>query len=148
METFTASRTFDVAADVAWAAVADYGRDVSWRRGVLEMSIDPAGPAVAGTTTHEVLRVGGRTYVNDAVIERVVPGERLEWRTTAGADAHGARAVRPLGPHRCEVGLELHVEPHGIDRLLMPVLRRTLATGLRADLERLGELLEREVAPV
>ncbi|MFP5320554.1 MAG: SRPBCC family protein [Acidimicrobiia bacterium] len=148
METFTASRTFDVPAAAAWAVVADHGRDHQWRDGVLEMGSQPAGLLTPGAAFHEVLRLGGRTYRNGGVIERVVPGERFDWRTTSGADAHGSRTIRPLGPGRCEVDLVLHVEPHGANRLLMPVLRGVLAKGLRADLERLGALLAREVAPV
>jgi uncharacterized protein YndB with AHSA1/START domain len=143
METFTASRTFDVPADAAWAIVADYARDPEWRGGVLEMGSDRAGLAVAGAVTRERIRAGGRTYRNDGVVERVVSGERLEWRTTAGVDADGARTVRSLGAGRCEVTLELHLRPHGFDRLLVPLLRGTLAKGLHADLGRLAGLLER-----
>lgn len=141
MLTLTASRTIDVPAEQAWAVVADHARDPGWRRGVLEMTSEPAGPASAGAVTHEVLRVVGRTYRNDGVVERLVPGRRLEWRTTSGAVAHGSREVLPLGPDRCEVTLELHVEPHGVERLLAPVLRRILAKGLVEDLRRLADVV-------
>lgn len=144
-----ATRVLDARPERAWEVVADYARDPDWRGGVCEMLSDPGGLAAAGTVTHEVLRVAGRTYRNDGVVERVVPGRRLEWRTTSGAVAHGSREVRPLGTDRCEVALELHVEPTGANRLLAPLLRRVLARGLVEDLRRLDELVaagERVVA--
>lgn len=140
MLSFTATRTLDVPADLAWALIADYSRDPDWRRGVLEMTSQPPGPAVAGAVTSEVLRVAGRTYRNVGLVERVLPGRRLEWRTTSGAVAHGSREVRAVGAGRCAVTLELHVEPRGAERLLTPVFRKILAKGLVDDLGRLADL--------
>ena len=107
---------------------------------------EPAGPAAAGTVTHEVMTVGGRTYRNTGLVERVEPGRRLEWRTTAGADAHGSRTVEPLGEGRCRVTMELHVVPHGVNRVLAPVLRPMLVKGLRRDLVALSVLVRSVVA--
>jgi hypothetical protein len=100
-------------------------------------------PATAGTLTHEVIRIAGRIYRNDGIVDRVTPGQRLEWHTTSGADAHGARTVRAIGPNRCSVSMALHIVPHGINRVLAPLLRSTIAKGLRNDLAE----LERLVAP-
>ena len=138
---FRETLAIDVPAERTWEVVADHRRDPEWRTGVVEMRRTPTEDLVVGTVTHEVLRLGGRTYRNEGVVTAVVPGQRLEWRTTQGADAHGARAVAPLGPDRCSLTLELHVEPHGADRLLAPLLGRMLARNLRADLRRLAVLL-------
>ena len=140
MEPFIETLDIDAPAAVVWAVLADYARDAEWRADVVEMWPEPSGPAAVGTVTHEVMRVGGRTYRNDGVIERVEPGRRLEWRTTAGADAHGARTVEPRGEGRCRVTMELHVVPRGVNRLLAPVLRPMLAKGLRRDLQALAAL--------
>ena len=148
MLTLTASRTLDVPAHVAWALLADYSRDPDWRRGVLEMTSQPSGLATAGAVTSEVLRVAGRTYRNLGLVEQVLPGRRLEWRTTSGAVAHGSREVRVLAAERCRVDLELHVEPEGVNRLLAPLLRRVLAKGLVEDLRHLDDLLTAEIPAV
>jgi hypothetical protein len=100
-------------ADAVWAVLSDYRHDADWRRGVVEMQPDPPGPSVPGTTTHEVMRLGGRTYVNDGVVDVVVPGERLDWHTTQGAEASGSRQVTPLADGRCRVTLRLRVRPRG-----------------------------------
>lgn len=135
--------TLDIEAPAAavWAVLADYARDPEWRADVSEMRPEPAGPAAVGTVTHEVMKVGGRTYRNTGLVGRVEAGRRLEWRTTAGADAHGSRTVEPLGGQRCRVTMELHVVPHGVNRVLAPVLRPMLVKGLRRDLQALAALV-------
>ena len=146
MEPIIESHEIDAPATAVWAVLSDYSRDAEWRADVLEMRAEPAGPIAVGVVTHEVMRVGGRTYRNTGVVERVEPGRRLDWRTTAGADAHGSRTVEPLGEGRCRVTMALHVVPHGVNRLLAPVLRPMLAKGLRRDLVALSALAGSVVA--
>jgi uncharacterized protein YndB with AHSA1/START domain len=140
MAVFRATRTIDVPAAEVWAVIADYERDPDWRDGVETMAPSTAGTAVVGTTTAEVLHLGGRTYHNDGLVTAVVPGARLEWRTTSGADANGSRTVRPLDDGRCEVTLELEVRFHGAHRLLRPLLASMLRRGLDRDLAALAAL--------
>lgn len=140
MESFISTVDVDAPADQVWAILADYTRDPEWRSGVLEMRCEPEPPARVGAITHEVIRVAGRTYRNTGRIDSLDQGTRLEWHTTEGADANGSRTVRPLGGERCRVTLELNIVPHGINRLLAPMLRRTLASGLDRDLAALARL--------
>ena len=141
MPSFTASITVPRSAAEVWAVVADYDRDPEWRDGVETMAPSTSGPAMVGTTTAEVLHLGGRTYRNGGVVTAVEAGRRLEWRTTSGADARGSRTVRATGAGRCEVSLELHVRYHGVQRLLAPVLTPMLRKGLHTDLARLAQLV-------
>jgi hypothetical protein len=134
-------------ADRVWAVVADYARDPEWRTGVITMVASPAGLVAAGTTTVEQLRLGGRTWRNDGTVTAVDPGTHFTWRTTAGADARGARSVEPIGPGRCRVTLELVVTPRGSERLLAPFLARLLTRNLRRDLRQLAHVVDR-VEPV
>lgn len=145
MPTITMSTTVQAPPSAVWATIADYGRDPEWRRGVETMAPSPAGLVVPGTTTAEVLRLGGRTYRNDGLVTSVHPGQRFAWRTTSGADAEGSRSVRPLTDDRTEVVLVLDVRPHGIERLLQPLLVRMLRRTMAGDLERLATLVEAEV---
>ncbi len=147
MEPITESIVVEAPAAAVWAVVADYGRDVEWRTGVLEMRPEPAGELRAGTTTQEVIRLGGRTYRNAGLVTRVLPGTRLEWRTTEGAQASGSRTVEPRGSGRCEVTLELRVVPSGVERVLAPVLRRMLGRNLRGDLVRLAGIVQASALP-
>ncbi|MGV3759352.1 MAG: SRPBCC family protein [Actinomycetota bacterium] len=148
MPTFHATATIDRPAAEVWAVVADYDRDPAWRKGVETMAPSTSGPAIPGTTTDEVLHLGGRTYRNHGEVTAVEPGHRLEWRTLEGADANGSRTVTPLAGQRCEVELVLEVRTHGFERLLQPVLAPMLRKGLHQDLARLKGLLETAPVPV
>ena len=141
MTTFTASTIIEAPASAAWAVIADYGRDPAWRDGVETMAPRPSGPVRVGTTTDEVMHLAGRTYRNGGEVTEVRPGERFAWRTTSGADADGSRSVRALADGSCEVTLVLTVRPHGVQRLLQPVLVPMLRKGLAADLARLRDLV-------
>ena len=124
--------------------VADYDRDPQWRGGVATMAPDPPGLVQPGTTTSEDLRFGGRRYRNDGEVLEVTssgPRRSFRWRTVSGADAHGAREVVDHGDGTCSVTLELHVRPHGVERLLAPVLGRMLGRQLREDVARLADLV-------
>ena len=105
----------------------------------------PMGLVQVGTTTAEEMKVAGRTYRNNGEVVAVEPGSRFEWRTTAGAVAHGCRQVVPINPGRCRVLLQLNVTPTGLNRLFAPMLKNVLAKGLAGDVERLRDLVEAEV---
>jgi uncharacterized protein YndB with AHSA1/START domain len=138
----TRSHVVPAPAATVWAVLADYRRDPEWRTGVLSMEPSTEGPARPGTTTHEVMRLAGQTHRVDAVVEEVAPGSRLTWRTTAGADAHGVRRVEPDGDDRCRVTLGITVRPHGAERLLVPLVRRTMGRNLERDLVALATLVD------
>jgi uncharacterized membrane protein len=146
MRTFEHDAEIEVAAEAAWAVVADYRRDPQWRTGVLSMV--PAHPELArvGLVADEVIRVAGKRWHNIGMVTEAVDGEWFAWRTTEGAVADGSRSVVPVGPTRCRVRLTLNVTPTGFSALAAPLLARILDRNLRRDLERLRELLEQEAA--
>ena len=136
----------DAPAAAAWLVVADYARDVEWREGVVRMVPTPIGLVQVGTTTVEEMKVAGKTYRNDGEVIAVEPGSRFEWRTTAGAVAHGSRQVTPINSERCRVRLELHVTPTGLNRLFAPILKKVLDKGLAGDVVRLRDLVEADAS--
>lgn len=144
MTAFTITHTTDLTArpEDVWAVVTDYRRDPQWRTGVIRMTPSPEGPLSAGTTTAEELRFAGKVWHNDGEVTSVDPGRRFTWRTTRGAQAHGARSVEPLDAGRSRVQLELTVTPTGLERLMAPLLRRMLDRNLAGDLERLRAVVE------
>ncbi len=138
--TIIESHHLQAPADAVWDVLARYDLDPQWRRGVLSMTPSPPGPATPGTTTVEEMKVGGRRYTNVGEVRAVVPGREVRWRTVEGAEAHGSRSVVPDGDG-CTVTLELHVTPHGFERLLAPVLAKVLRRTMCDDLRRLERLV-------
>lgn len=134
---------YEADADEVWAVLADYRHDADWREGVVRMTQSTSGPVVEGTTTVEEFRMLGTRSTNHAAIRDVVPGRSFRWATLVGVDAEGRREVEAVDGGRTRVRLELDVRPHGVERLLRPVLRSALTRAHERSLERLRALVER-----
>lgn len=133
----------EVARDPAevWSVVGDFGNDRRWRGGVDEMRSDPPGLARAGTTTHEVLRFLGSTYVTDATVTEAVPGRLAYEGEGDGTTVRGYRRVEQApGGARFVEGLEIGLS--GPMRLLEPLLARLYARRMRSEVLALKTLLE------
>jgi hypothetical protein len=127
-----------------WAVVADYGRDTEWRRGIVEMTPDVAGPPKVGTKVREVLALAGTRYVTDTVVTETGPGfgYRFVGDGTSGR-VRGGRRVRPAEAGDGAVfTYDVELEPEGIPRIARPVLGWWLTRSLRRDLGRLRDLIE------
>ena len=131
-------------ADEVWAAIADYGFDLNWRKGLTAMDPDPPGPAAAGTKVHEVVHNMGRDYVADTVVTDFDPGRSygFEGEGTIGGLRGRRTVVGEPGGDSASFTYEIELTPTGASRLLRPVLGGMLRSGLRKDLEKLRSLLE------
>jgi carbon monoxide dehydrogenase subunit G len=129
--------------DEVWEAIADYSFDLEWRDGLQAMTPDPPGPAAIGTKVHEVVHSSGRDFVADTVVTELDPGNsyRFTGEGTIGG-VSGGRRVRPSGSG-AEFTYEIELEPRGRMRLMRPVLGPLVRSGLKKDLLRLKQLLER-----
>ena len=133
------------AADV-WAAIADYPFDLQWRQGITEMRPEPPGPPALGTRVHEVLKLSGKRFTTDSTVVELDPGVSYAFagRGTSG-EVRGARTVRatPDG-EGADFTYGIELQPARGLRILGPLLVPMLRSGLRKDLDRLKELLERD----
>ena len=130
-------------AQQVWEAIADYGFDLEWRKGLTEMAPDPPGGPEVGTKVHEVVKNSGRDYVADTVVTEAEAGVsyRFEGSGTIGG-LKGGRRVDPDGEAAAVFTYTIELEPQGGMRLLRPVLGRMVRSGLRRDLETLKATLE------
>ena len=129
---------------VVWDVIADYGSDVQWRAGLVEMIPEPAGPPRNGTLVHEVLRTGGRTYVTDTSVSDVVDGSsyRFAGSGTSG-DVQGSRTVLPAQDRTSSVfTYEIVLGLRGAARLIRPVVAKVMGASLRRDLDTLRGKVE------
>ncbi len=139
----TAAVEIERPASEVWAAIADYSFDLQWRLGITEMTPDPAGPPQNGTRIHEVLRSSGMDFVTDADVFDVEPGVsyRFTGIGTTGI-VRGLRRVEPMSERSAAFTYEVELQPHRQYRLLRPLLKAALGSGLRKDLQRLKEIME------
>jgi carbon monoxide dehydrogenase subunit G len=130
-------------ADV-WAVLSDYEQDHRWRADVVEMIPTPSGPSRPGTTTHEVVRFLGSTYVTDATVtavEETPDSRRLRFEGAGdGTVVVGERRVAEGPDGSAVVHTSLDVKMQGPMRLAQPLLGRVYARHVARDLEQLGAL--------
>jgi carbon monoxide dehydrogenase subunit G len=127
-----------------WDAIADYGFDREWRKGLTDITPDPPGGPAIGTKVHEVVRNSGRAYVADTVVTSLDPGVSYEF-TGSGTigDLSGGRSVRANGSGTGSVfTYDIQLQPKGGMRMLRPVLGALVRSGLKRDLRSLRGLLE------
>ena len=125
-----------------WSVVGDFDKD-DRRRRVERMRSDPSGSARAGTSTHEVLRFLGSTYVTYTTVTDMEPARRLAYeRGDEGTTVRGYRRVEEApGGARFVEGLEIKLS--GPMRLLEPLLARPYARRMCPEVHALKILLEK-----
>lgn len=129
-------------AEAVWAVVSDYSTDTVWRKGITEMTPDRDGPPAVGTQVREVLKLGGREYVTDTAVIAVGPGMSYRFAGTGTSGVvRGRRSVVETTPESAVFTYDVELEPHGIPRLIRPLLRWWLQHSLRRDLRRLRTML-------
>ena len=134
----------DVPAADAWAVLADYALDPHWRAEVVSMVPTPPGPVTVGTTTLEEARSLGSTFTTPGRVTAVDPGRSFAFEARSNTlSVVGRREVRPLGADRCQVVLDYDVRMHGAMKAMMPVMGPVFRRTVRANVDRLAELLGR-----
>jgi hypothetical protein len=127
-----------------WSAIADYGFDREWRKGLSDMTPDPPGPPAPGTKVHEVVRSSGRDYVADTRVTQVDPG--VSYRFAGSGTIGGLQGGRSVRPGEAGTGAvftyTIQLQPTGGMRLLGPLLGPIVRSGLKKDLQKLRALLE------
>ena len=127
--------------EAVWEVVGNFDNDERWRN-VQVMRSEPAGPARAGTRTHEVLRFMGSTYVTDATVTHVEPDRCLLYEGAGdGTTVRGYRRVEDTsGGTRFVEGIE--IELSGPMRVLEPLLARLYGRRIKSEVQTLKSLLE------
>ena len=129
--------------EAVWEAIADYGFDLQWRKGLEEMAPDPPGGPEVGTKVHEVVRNGGRAYVADTVVTSLDPGVAYEFEGHGSIGGlGGGRSVAANGGEVSVFTYDIRLQPEGGMRLLRPLLGPMVRSGLKKDLRKLKGMLE------
>jgi len=137
--------TIKRAPDEVFAYLRNHETQIVWQApNVLEVSVEPSGPSLLGTKVHKVRKTpmgrlafteevtafdeAGRTWTEET-ISGGIRGTRITWRVReSGSDA----VVR------------LTAEMHGVglNRLLLPLIKKQATTGWRDEQAELKRLLE------
>jgi uncharacterized membrane protein len=133
------------AADI-WAYAADIVRHPEWM-GVTDARLMRGTGADAGSRGRERLGLGPFKWDVEFEVTDAVPGRRIVWRSVAGApfDIEISLDLDVAGPATTRATYGADIEPHGLWRLLSPMLAAEGKAGPERELRRLKENLERSV---
>jgi hypothetical protein len=114
----------------------------SWDPAVVEMTRLTSGPVAVGTRGREVRRFGGRQAADFTVTDVAEPS-RFALSSTSGPFAlDRTYELKPDGAG-CTVSFTFDMRPKAAMRLAFPLLRRTIAAQVKANIGRLPTVVTR-----
>jgi uncharacterized membrane protein len=136
-------QTIERSADEVWAYAADIVRHPEWMT-VTDAAILSGVGSEVGARGRGRLAFGPFKRDVEFEVAEAVPGRRIVWRSVRGApfDAEVFLDLSPSGPTSTRATYGARIQPHGLWRLLGPVIAAEGKAGLERELRRLKENLE------
>ena len=97
----------------------------------------------------ERITLGPFTWDVQFEVAEAVPERKIVWRSVSGApfDLEVSLDLEPAGPASTRATYGASLQPHGVWRLLSPMLAAEGKAGPERELRRLKENVERDAAP-
>ena len=132
------------AADV-WTYAVDIGRHPDWMSVTNAALIRGTGSEV-GSRGRERLALGPFKWDVELEVAEAVPGRRIVWRSMSGApfDLEVSLDLEPAGPTSTRATYGAAIQPHGLWRLLSPLMAMEGKAGPERELRRLKANLEED----
>jgi hypothetical protein len=128
--------------EAVFAFAADFANDAQWSAAVKRSERVSTGSLAVGTTLRHVTELLGQRVDAIGVVTELEPDQRACLRTQSGPIPHlDCRAVEQVeGGTRLTIAID--AELSGVFKMAEPMVRSAGLQQLRADLDRLKELLE------
>jgi uncharacterized membrane protein len=142
------NETIASSADEIWAYAADVGRHPEWMS-VTDATLLRGTGSDVGSRGREHLAMGPFQWDVEFEVVEAVPGRRIVWRSAAGVplDIEVALDLEPAGPTSTRATYGAAIQPHGLWRLLTPLLAMEGKSGPERELRRLKEIVEMRPVP-
>ena len=130
-----------------WAYAADVVRHPEWMT-VTDARLMRGTGADVGSRGRERMAMGPFKWDAEFEVAEAVPGRRIVWRSVSGVpfDVEISLDLDAAGPTSTRATYGAAIEPHGLWRLLSPLLAVEGKAGPERELRRLKEKLERSAA--
>lgn len=131
-------------AEDVWAYAADIVRHPNWM-GVTDARILHGVGSEVGSRGRERVALGPFKWDVEFEVAEAAPGRRIVWRSVAGApfDLEVALDLAPAGPTSTRATYGAAIQPHGLWRLLSPLIAMEGKAGPERELRRLKENVEK-----
>lgn len=130
-------------ADKIFNFVSNYEKDVMWRKNVKRMKVTGRKAGIVGSTTEEVLKFLGSTYLTVSEISEFEKDKKISFRSLMGkVKSTGYRQLYGQNGNT-ELKYYLEIEPAGMMKLTGGVLKYFFNKQLTKDLLTLKNILEK-----
>jgi hypothetical protein len=129
-----------------FAFIADLNNFPKWRANLVSFRILTEGPTGVGTRCNEVVQVGPMRATGTCDVTEFSPGRTLAFTATSATIVYDGRIVVEPWEKGARLTLSGDVHPRGPMKLMQPVLRRKLRSGIQKEASAVKELLEGHVA--
>ena len=129
-----------------FAFVADHENLPAWTVGVKESQRLTGGPPAKGTTYRVVGKLLGRSVESSYQVTAFEPGHGFEGTMTSPIFGFSERYRFESDEDATRVSMNAAVEPHGVFRLLAPIMAAGIRRQVKADHRRLKTVLEHPLA--
>jgi uncharacterized membrane protein len=143
MSKVTSEQTIMRSADDVWTYAADILRHPDWMTST-DARIVRGDGTQAGARGRERMRFGPFEWDVEFEVSRAVPSRGIAWKAVSGSpfEIEVALDLTPLGPASTRAIYGTEVRPHGLWRLLSPMVAMEARSGVARELERLKTQVE------
>jgi uncharacterized membrane protein len=136
-------QVIDRPAEDVWAYAADIARHPDWMS-VRDARILRGVGTDVGSRGRERMNLGPFKWDVEFEVAEASPGRRIVWRSVAGApfDLEVALDLAPAGPASTRATYGAAIQPHGLWRLLSPLIAMEGKAGPERELQRLKRNVE------
>lgn len=130
-------------AEDIWAYAADIARHPDWMS-VTDARIIRGKGSDVGSRGRERVVLGPFKWDVEFEVAEASPGRRIVWRSVGGApfDLEVALDLAPAGPASTRATYAAAIQPHGLWRLLSPLIAMEGKAGPERELQRLKQNVE------
>jgi hypothetical protein len=139
------ARTIARSPGEVFAFLADLNNFPMWRANLVSFEILTKGPTDVGTRCAEVVQVGLMRAKGTCDVTEFSLGRVLAFKATSAGIVYDGRIVVEPWESGCRLTLTGDVHPRGPMKLMQPVLRRKLESGIQKEISAVKEFLERDV---
>ena len=128
-----------------FAFLADLNNFPKWRANLVSFKILTKGPTEVGTRCSEVVQVGPMRAMGTCDVTEFSAGRSMSFKATSAGIVYDGRIVVEPWEKGSKLTLAGEVYPRGPMKLMQPVLRRKLESGIEKEVSAVKEFLERHL---
>jgi uncharacterized membrane protein len=139
-ETITISRS----PGEVFAFIADVNNFPKWRANLVSFKVLTAGPTEVGTRCAEVMQVGPMRATGSCDVTEFSPGRMMAFKAVSAGIIYNGRVLVEPWEKGAKLTLTGDVHPIGLSKLMQPLMKGRLESGIKKEVTAIKEFLENQ----